>query len=78
MGSGSMSSIAHGATLSRPFAGARLPGWAVYLRTMGLFCLVWYAASALTPNKLLLPSPIDVALALREGRRSARERRSAD
>jgi ABC-type nitrate/sulfonate/bicarbonate transport system permease component len=44
----------------------RPPGWAVYLRTMGLFCLAWYALSVLTPNKLLLPSPLDVAAALQE------------
>lgn len=42
------------------------PAWAVYLRTMGLFCLLWYVVSWLTPNKLLLPSPIDVASAMHE------------
>ena len=43
-----------------------LPSWAIYLRTMGLFCLFWYALAWANPNKLLLPSPIDVAFALRD------------
>ena len=42
------------------------PSWAIYLRTMGLFCLLWYTVSWLTPNKLLLPSPLDVAAAMRD------------
>jgi ABC-type nitrate/sulfonate/bicarbonate transport system permease component len=43
-----------------------LPGWAVYLRTMALFCILWSALAFLTPNKLLLPSPLDVAAALHQ------------
>lgn len=43
-----------------------LPRWAVYLRTMGLFCVLWYVLAYLSPNKLLLPSPLDVAAALKE------------
>jgi hypothetical protein len=44
----------------------RLPGWLVYFRTMGLFCLLWYALSVLSPNTLLLPSPFEVAAALKQ------------
>jgi ABC-type nitrate/sulfonate/bicarbonate transport system permease component len=44
----------------------RLPDWLVYFRTMGLFCLLWYGLSILTPNKILLPSPLDVVAALKE------------
>jgi ABC-type nitrate/sulfonate/bicarbonate transport system permease component len=43
-----------------------LPGWLVYFRTMGLFCLLWYVLSLLSPSKLLLPSPLDVVGALQE------------
>lgn len=42
--------------------------WAalVFLRTMGLFCIAWHAVAQTVPNKLLLPSPLDVAAALRD------------
>jgi ABC-type nitrate/sulfonate/bicarbonate transport system permease component len=43
----------------------RFGGALVYLRTMGLFVAAWYLASLSTTNKLLLPSPLDVADALR-------------
>ena len=52
-------------------------GWAVYLRTMSIFCLAWYALSLLTPNKLLLPSPLDVAAALEESLRDGELWRNA-
>ncbi len=38
----------------------------VYLRTMGLFLLAWHFAAEAVPNKLLLPSPLSVAQALRD------------
>jgi ABC-type nitrate/sulfonate/bicarbonate transport system permease component len=44
----------------------RLPDRLVYFRTMGVFCLLWYGLSILTPNKILLPSPLDVIAALKE------------
>jgi ABC-type nitrate/sulfonate/bicarbonate transport system permease component len=62
-------SVATNRIAAAPRGARSLPGWAVYLRTMGLFCLAWYAAAALTPNKLLLPSPVDVALALSDSAR---------
>ena len=43
-----------------------LASWLIYLRTMGIFCVVWYALSRAVPNKLLLPSPAEVVLALRD------------
>jgi len=55
-----------GALAGGSAAPRRWPAWAIYLRTMGLFCLLWYVMSWLTPNKLLLPSPIDVASAMRD------------
>lgn len=45
---------------------ARPQGTFVYLRTMALFVLAWYAGSLLVPSKLLLPSPLAVAGALRD------------
>ncbi|MBZ9964692.1 ABC transporter permease [Mesorhizobium sp. BR1-1-2] len=45
---------------------ARLASLFVYLRTMGLFVIAWYVASFFVPSKLLLPSPVAVALALRD------------
>jgi NitT/TauT family transport system permease protein/taurine transport system permease protein len=33
---------------------------------MGLFCIVWYVLALLSPNKLLLPSPLEVIAALRQ------------
>mgnify|MGYP001316316474 CR=1 FL=1 len=53
----------------RPAPRWRLSGTLVYLRTMGLFVLAWYAAAAWVPNKLLLPSPTEVALALYDSAR---------
>jgi ABC-type nitrate/sulfonate/bicarbonate transport system permease component len=50
---------AQSVSTSRP-----LPRWAVYLRTMGLFCIVWYGISVLAQNSLLVPSPLAVAGAL--------------
>lgn len=44
----------------------RLAGPGIYLRTMGLFLLVWYVGSLLVTNKLLLPSPVEVANAIYE------------
>src|SRR3954452_8205671 len=44
----------------------RLGGLLVYLRTMGLFVAAWFVVALNVPNKLLLPSPVDVALALRD------------
>jgi ABC-type nitrate/sulfonate/bicarbonate transport system permease component len=44
----------------------RLGGAFVYLRTMSLFVLVWWLGAQFVPNRILLPSPGDVALALRE------------
>lgn len=41
-----------------------LPPWAVYLRTMSLFCVAWYAVSWMAQNSLLVPSPLDVGEAL--------------
>lgn len=41
-------------------------GALIYARTMGLFLLAWYLAAEAVPNKLLLPSPLAVAQALRE------------
>ena len=52
--------------MGNPAAPRRWPSWAIYLRTMGLFCVLWYALSWLTPNKILLPSPLDVTSALRD------------
>lgn len=43
-----------------------LGGVLIYARTMGLFLLAWYLAAEAVPNKLLLPSPLAVAQALRE------------
>jgi len=43
-----------------------LGGVLIYLRTMALFLLAWYFAAEAVPNKLLLPSPLAVAQALRE------------
>ena len=43
-----------------------LTPWLIYLRTMGIFCIAWYALSRAVPNKLLLPSPAEVVLALRD------------
>ncbi|TPM32835.1 ABC transporter permease [Mesorhizobium sp. B2-3-4] len=44
----------------------RLDGAFVYLRTMALFVLAWYVGSLFVPSKLLLPSPLAVAVALRD------------
>ena len=55
-----------GAMTGNSTAPRRWPAWTIYLRTMGLFCLLWYVMSWLTPNKILLPSPLDVASALRD------------
>lgn len=44
----------------------RIGGALVYLRTMGVFVLVWWFAAQFVPNRILLPSPGDVAQALRE------------
>ncbi len=41
-------------------------GVLIYCRTMALFLLVWHLAAEAVPNKLLLPSPLAVAQALRE------------
>ena len=53
----SIGSIARARSLTAPL---------IYLRTMGLFCLAWYGLSQVVPNKLLLPSPAAVVLALRD------------
>jgi ABC-type nitrate/sulfonate/bicarbonate transport system permease component len=45
---------------------ARIGGVLVYLRTMGIFVLAWYALSHLVGNRLLLPSPPMVFDALRQ------------
>ncbi len=42
----------------------RWRGPLIYLRTMAVFLAAWYVGSRLVPNKLLLPSPVDVAQAL--------------
>ncbi|CDX28510.1 putative taurine transporter subunit; membrane component of ABC superfamily [Mesorhizobium plurifarium] len=44
----------------------RFGGALVYLRTMALFVLAWYVGSLFVPSKLLLPSPLAVAAALRD------------
>lgn len=44
----------------------RFGGALVYLRTMSLFVLAWYVTALNVPNRLLLPSPLDVALAIRD------------
>ncbi|KRE14573.1 hypothetical protein ASE66_14535 [Bosea sp. Root483D1] len=41
-------------------------GMLIYCRTMAVFLLAWYLAAEAVPNKLLLPSPLAVAQALRE------------
>jgi ABC-type nitrate/sulfonate/bicarbonate transport system permease component len=41
-------------------------GALIYCRTMAVFLLAWYLAAEAVPNKLLLPSPLAVAQALRE------------
>lgn len=38
----------------------------MYLRTMGLFLIAWSLASKAVPNKLLLPSPLEVLAALQD------------
>ena len=45
---------------------ARWGGFFVYFRTMALFVLVWHLAASNVTNKLLLPSPLAVAGALRD------------
>jgi ABC-type nitrate/sulfonate/bicarbonate transport system permease component len=45
---------------------ARLGGLLVYLRTMAVFALAWYAVSLLVGSKLLLPAPPLVLDALRQ------------
>jgi ABC-type nitrate/sulfonate/bicarbonate transport system permease component len=45
---------------------ARLGGLLVYLRTMAVFALAWYAVSVLVGSKLLLPAPPLVLDALRQ------------
>jgi NitT/TauT family transport system permease protein/taurine transport system permease protein len=55
-------SLSNSATTKR----RRFGGALVYLRTMSLFVLAWYLAALSVPNKLLLPSPLDVALAIRD------------
>lgn len=45
---------------------AQFQGPLAYLRTMGVFCLVWYIASLMVANRLLLPSPLDVLTAIRQ------------
>lgn len=47
----------------------QLGGALVYLRTMGVFVLVWWIGAQFVPNRILLPSPLDVAVALRESAR---------
>jgi NitT/TauT family transport system permease protein/taurine transport system permease protein len=42
----------------------RLPAWAVYFRTMAVFCLAWYGLASVIGNVLLLPSPGAVGEAL--------------
>lgn len=41
-------------------------GALIYCRTMAVFLLAWYLAAEAVPNKLLLPSPVTVAQAVRE------------
>ena len=52
------------ASAQRPLTSRPFPPWAVYLRTMGLFCVAWYGFSVLARNSLLVPSPFAVAGAL--------------
>src|SRR3954470_6902550 len=57
---------ASSATAAMPRRRRRFGGWLIYLRTMGIFVAAWFVMALYVPNKLLLPSPVDVALALRD------------
>lgn len=54
------------AHIRRASLNSRLGGVFVYARTMAVFVLAWYVASTFVPSKLLLPSPVAVAFALRD------------